>query len=372
MSNLSNGPPRAGSREPVKQFPQETRRALLRLLAGAALFSPFIRRTTGAPLTPFATAMPVEQLSGEYPADLGAAIHRRYRAHAYIHLFALPIFSRQEVGGGYAVVEQGTAGDHSIVGLQFAGGSSGERTHGLNRVGLIQEAVVEQRANCVEAAYFGFMVSSAEKSLDQGRKSLQTNTQGSIPYSAASGSGRTGHFRCTISHLAVPAHFNWGTFEQLTREMRTLIGSANDTTRFDIALDSGASRPDTFLYSMRQAILGKETRSRTTIVYNGKRYNLATEKQSDRRAGAQMQARGVTHKPDAIWRLNGTTTEAKTNQSTAFEIWYEEGDPSGLPVRIEFYPKSFLKLVFEQQPVDEGPKLSYLLSPKPATVRTSL
>ena len=316
-------------------------------------------------------AMPLERLLLDHAAEQVSATHRRYRAHAYIHLFALPIFSRQDVGGGYAVVEHGTAGDQAVTGLQFAGGSSGERAHGLNRVGLIQEAVIERQGACFEAAYFGFMVSSGEKSLDQGRKSLQTNTQGSIAYSAASGSGRVGRFHCAVSHLAVPARFNWASFEQLTREMHTLIGGASETASFDLTLDHGAERPETFLYSVRRAILSGDSKKTNIIVYNGKRYLLSTEKQADRRAGLLMEARGVTHKPDAIWRLNGTTTEAQTRQTTTFEIWYERGDPTGLPARIEFYPKSFLKLVFEQTAVDDGPKFSYLLNPKPARLQTS-
>jgi hypothetical protein len=78
--------------------------------------------------------------------------------------------------------------------------------------------------------------------------------------------------------------------------------------------------------------------------------------------GQQLATRGVTHQPEAVWRMNGTTTETGTRQSTPFEIWFEKGDASGLPVRIEFHPKSFLKLVFEQSGAPEGPKFSYLLS----------
>ncbi len=354
-----------------ESVPSTSRRAWLRLFAGAAMFPLLARRASAAIPSISPVVLPVEKLLLDHPAESRWATHRRYRAHAFIHLFALPIFSRQDVGGGYAVVEQGVSGDRATLGLQFAGGSSGERTHGLNRVGLIQEAVLEQRQTCAEAAYFGFMVSSTEKSLDQGRKSLQTNTQGSIPYTAASGAGRAGHFRCTVSHLSVPARFNWGSFEQLTREMRSLLGTASDTSHFDVPLDAGGPRPDTFLYSVRRALLSKESKQTNRIVYNGKRYVLATEKQSDRKMGLQMEARGVTRKPDAIWRMNGTTTEMQTRQATTFEIWFEQGDPSGLPVRIEFYPKSFLKLVFEQQAGEEGPRFSYLMTPRNAGVQTS-
>ena len=333
-----------------------SRRTLLRLLVGAGLF----RLLT--PQLQASKPLPVEQLLSQYSEEPCRSHQRRFRAHAYVHLFALPIFSRQDVGGGYAVVELSDAGDRTIECLQFAGGSSGERTHGLNRVGLIQEAVVAQRGTPLEAAYFGFMVFSGEKNLDQARKSLQADNANTIPYAAASGSGRAGYFHCTVSHLPVASHYNWSTFEQLNEDVRFLIPGSRDTRNFDVKLDSQYSHPETFLHSMRRAILSPGKHTAGAIVYNGKRYRLNTDKQPDKRTGQQMALRGVTHQPDSIWRLNGTTTETATGETSAFQVWYESGDTSGIPVRIEFYPKSFLKLVFEQTDAQQGPpKMTYLL-----------
>ena len=339
----------------MKPRVKPTRRTLLRFILGAGavrFFTPRLRAST---------LMPLDRLVLDHATEGGHAIHRRYRADAYIHLLAIPIFSRQDVGGGYAVVEQALSGDQSVIGLQFAGGSIPERTRGLNRVGLIQEVVVEQNRNPSEAAYFGFMVSSAEKNLDQARKSLQTDTAGAIPYSAAFGSGRVGRFQCTVSHLSVPARFNWANFDQLNHDMRARIEEGTEAKHFDVSLDSASKIPNTFLYAMQKAILGDAPKLNCPIVYNGRKYMLATEKQPDARIGQQLAARGVTHNPNAVWRLNGSTTETSTHQSTAFQVWYEQGDKSGLPLRIEFYPKSFLKLVFEQEAGRDGPKVSYLL-----------
>lgn len=328
---------------------------LLRFILGAGAIRFLAPRVNASAL------MPLDRLVLDHSMEPGQAIQRRYRADAYIHLMAIPIFSRQDVGGGYAVVEQAISGDHSIIGLQFAGGSLPERTRGLNRVGLIQEAVVEQNRNPSEAAYFGFMVSSGEKSVDQARKSLQTDTAGSIPYSAAFGNGRTGRFQCTVSHLSVPARFNWASFDQLNQAMRARVNEGTGAKHFDVSLDGASKVPNTFLYSMHRAILSGDTKSSSPIVYNGKKYVLATEKQADGHMGQQLAARSVTHNPNAVWRLNGSTTETSTRQSTAFQVWYEKGDKGGLPLRIEFYPKSFLKLVFEQEAGNDGPKVSYLL-----------
>ncbi len=328
---------------------------LMRFILGAGVvrfLAPRLRASAPTPL---------DRLIADHPGEPGPAVHRIYRADAYIHLMAIPILSRQDVGGGYAVVERAAAGEQSIVGLQFAGGSLPERARGLNRVGLIQEAVVERNRIPLEAAYFGFMVSSGEKNLDQARKSLQPDSAGAVPYSAAFGSGRAGRFQCTVSHLAVPARFNWSNFDQLNHVMRERIDEGADAKHFDVALEGGSIVPNTFLYSMHRAILSDSATFSRPIVYNGKNYVLATEKQGDFRMGQQLAARGATHNPNAVWRVNGSTTETATRQSTNFQVWYEKGDVSGLPLRIEFYPKSFLKLVFEQQAGKEGPKVSYLL-----------
>ncbi len=313
---------------------------------------------------PMAGPMPVERLLREHATEARRQERRSYKANAFIHVLAIPIFSRLDVGGGYATVEEG-AGEQPVVGLQFAGGSTEARARGLNRVGLIQEAVVERSGGPTEAAYFGFMVASNEKSLDQARKSLEKDPGGSVPYAAAFGSGSMGHFRSTVSHISVPGRYNWTSFADLFRDVRTRIGHAENSAHFDVRMESA---PDTFLYSVRQAILSEAPRMKRAVFYNGKRYVLQTEKQADERAGQQFAARGVTKGVRKIWRLTGTIGEAGTRQTAAFQVWYEQDDASGLPVRIEFYPKSFLRLVFEQELAAEGPKFAYLLTTRAGTI----
>jgi hypothetical protein len=315
------------------------RRTLLRVLLGAWAAKFLSSRAEAEP------GIPVDRLSLENAQPVVSA-HRRYRAHAQVHLLAIPIFSRQDVGGGYAVVEEAVSGTQSITGLQFAGGSAPERTRGLNRVGFIQEVVIEQSGCAMESAYFGFMVSSGEKNLDQARKSLQTDSADSVPYSAAYGSGRPGRFDCTLIHTPVPARYNWKVFDQLNGAVRARIGSAPDTTRFEVPLESSSSLPNTFLYSIRRAILSDGPRMTSDIVYNGKRYHLTAEKSPGTPLG----------------RVNGNITEAGGKVNSSFQVWFEKGDSSGLPARIEFHPKSFLTLVFEQEKSDEGPKFSYMLA----------
>lgn len=328
---------------------------LLGVLAGAG-FGRFVPRLEAC------EPLPVERLIQQSGAESAHQIHRWYRAHAYLHAFSFNLATRMDVGGGYATVEEGACGTQSAVGLQFAGGSTEARAHGLNRVGLIQEAVLERGGSSVESAYFGFLAAASEKNLSQARKSLASESSASaVPYAAAFGQGSPSRFRCTVSHISVPARYDWSRFTDLCHDVRERLGQPDSSTQCEIPVES---TPDTFLYSVRRAILAEDIKTHGEIVYNGKRYELQTEKQPDMRAGQQLAACGVAREAGNIWRLNGSLTEAKSRQISAFQLWFRKGDASGLPVRVEFYPRPYLRLVFEQQPGRDSEhdpeKLSYL------------
>ena len=117
----------------------------------------------------------VDRLAGAYSRSSESARvwQRRYRASATVTLLSIPVFSRADVGAGFTVIEDGAAGDTNTVAIQFGAGSSPETAHGLNRLGYIQEVVIDNRAGEIaECAYFAFMTSSQEKNLDQAKKAL--------------------------------------------------------------------------------------------------------------------------------------------------------------------------------------------------------
>ena len=67
---------------------------------------------------------------------------------AAILLFGAPLFTRQAAGGGYASVEISLDENATAVALQFAAGSTPARAHGLNRFGILREAVVQHASRC--------------------------------------------------------------------------------------------------------------------------------------------------------------------------------------------------------------------------------
>ena len=317
-----------------------SRRAVLRAIAGAGCL--LARNSKAKAATPVDALVSQAAFEGQEPECL---VRRRYKAHAQVRFLSIPIFSRQDVGGAFAELAEYRSGDRSLVTLKFAAGSDPARTSGLNRAGCIEEAVLTESGICTHAAYFGFMAASKEQSLDQARASLRAPAGHSMPYAAAAGDGQNGKFHCILRHVSMPSRLNWTSFNEMDGEVRKLFSGSVETdagTR-ESTLDAN---PETFLFSILRAVTSNETKAERAIVYNGKRYRLKTQKQLEQRANHRS------------WRLAGSITEDGHSDGSPFQVWFDADGENLLPTRIEFSPKSYLRLVFEQEPV----------SPKPGTI----
>jgi hypothetical protein len=128
---------------------------ILRLLAGAGM-------TSFSKLLAEAFLFEVDRLADRNaPRRTGAQARvweRRYRANATITLLSIPLVSRADVGSGYTLIEQTSGPAGNTVAIQFGAGSYPGRAHGLNRLGYIQEVLVEKSTGSLaECAYFAFM-----------------------------------------------------------------------------------------------------------------------------------------------------------------------------------------------------------------------
>ena len=103
----------------------------------------------------------------------------------------------------------------------------------------------------------------------------------------------------------------------------------------------------TFLNSVRQAIVSENENYRSRIVFNGKTFQFRAVKHGDAKTGAELERTGLTADAQSIVQLNGTLRNEKTNEATAFRLWFEKGSANFLPLRFEFRPKSYLRLVFD-------------------------
>ena len=51
--------------------------------------------------------------------------------------------------------------------------------------------------------------------------------------------------------------------------------------------------------------------------------------------------------------LTGLIHNVKTGVETPFRVWFDRTSPNSLPLRFEFQPKSYLRLVFEAVPAGD-------------------
>jgi hypothetical protein len=95
-----------------------------------------------------------------------------------------------------------------------------------------------------------------------------------------------------------------------------------------------------FLYAIRSAALCEESRFRREFMHAGKPYLLETRRQSDR----PCELAGAIHNASGV-------------RTAEFRTAYIAGDPSGIPIRIEYRARSFLRLTFEYEPEANQPPI---------------
>lgn len=292
------------------------RRGFLRLLSSAAL------------CRELAPALEVERVLREYPsAPSPWKVSREYRADASVTLLGVTILRRPNVGGGFIHFEEAQSDASRRTAITFKAGSLPSRARGLNRLGFIQEICVEEQSKLIEAAYFGFMTSSPEESFADAKNALEQQNREGLRYTAIDGVNKSGQARNASHHWVFPANYDWSRREEL-------IAAALERTRAAEAqwtnVDANGQTPETFLHAVLSAYRALSQRSEASYVFGKQRYKLSTEKISE---------------TNGVIRLKGEIVNAATAKKTNFVIWFEAD--STLPFRIEFQPRSYLRLSFE-------------------------
>jgi len=270
----------------------------------------------------------IDELRGS-ARPAGGAQRRMYRVDVSIVPLGIPIFSRQGVGHATAALHESTRDGYKTSALYFAGGSDPKRTHGLNYSGATEEIALECGQELSAAASFGFVTASpAEESLEEARQRVM-NAHSGGSFVVVDELHRAARVR--IRKAFVPAPEAQPGFGTLTRDVRSQFSAARLSER---ELETPPpSVPATFLYRMLQASRSGERTFISTYFHNGKFYQLECEKTPD--------ARGAT-------RLSGRIRDVAARHTSTFRLWLEEG--SDLPVRIEFAPRSYLRLSLQFDP----------------------
>ena len=325
-----------------------TRRQLAHFLFALPIARFFQRLPAAA-----STSFEVDRLLTATPAlslNLKAPL-RHYRADAVISLLTLPVFSRASAGIGFAACLAVQQGETSAISMQFGAGSLPEHTRGVNKLGYMQEVVLEKGSLPQEAAYFGFMTSSPEENIQQGKASLSRMSGRLTHYAAIDGNSSPARSQSTQTKLRFPSLYNFSHCQTLIGEVRNAFHSAAPAARRTAVLEqTGPRAPFTFLYALRRAIQSREVSFEAPYICNGKRHRLLTERNADPKQRAHFAARGLTARPDRVTRIRGIINTQQSVCRTAFKIWIEGGPDAVLPLRIEFQTRSFLKLALKADP----------------------
>jgi hypothetical protein len=105
-----------------------------------------------------------------------------------------------------------------------------------------------------------------------------------------------------------------------------------------------------FLHTVRAAMMSRASSAKQVFAHNAKLYRLRTR---------------TSTVPQRVL-LIGKIVKCGTNQESEFRVWFDPRDSSALPLRFEFRPKSFLHLVYDQDPGVSAPKFSSLIAQEQA------
>jgi hypothetical protein len=260
------------------------------------------------------------------------SILKRYRADAVILLLGIPLYKRAGVGSGQVSVEETGEGTQASRTLFFAAGSDAKRAHGFSRLGWMREIIHGPAAVPSEMEYFGVMTSSPEESLDSARKSAAAPPGGSSLFAAVTGRHTAGHSSSSLTKFEYSSEAPWSD-PGLIAKAKSVFGPGAISRETSWPKSPNQS-PPTFLFQL-EALLKQRAKGSGIYVYNEQEYLLEL--------GPPQQGGPADH----LLAIKGSVRNQRTGNRTAFRVWIEKAPNPVIPVRIEFQPRSFLRLNFE-------------------------
>ena len=303
----------------------------------------FLEALTGVALAGAARAAAFDEVKDR---DAGRPpridLQRRYRADAQVMLLGMPLLHRESVGGGSVVWREfeGTGGARL---LEFHGFSSPDRAAGLNRLGFIREFSRTTEAGRPECTYFGLMTAITEENVDAARNALHSPVT-EQNYTAIDGRIASGETTTATARFSAPAAIPVDRHSELLDRARHALASANRVAS-DVAPDCAHS----FLQVLAD-LLSRSGSSEARYIYSGRIYLLQLTRNPDGRAAAHFRQRRLIGPSEEVVRVTGRLCCEDGGPETEFRLWIPGGGARPLPLRIEYQPKSYLRLAFEAQP----------------------
>jgi hypothetical protein len=277
--------------------------------------------------------------------EAGTGWERRYRADAQIILLSIPLLRRQNVGDGAAIWRESMKDGASLKLLEFSGRSAPERAAGLNRFGFVQELSRTVDGEGTESLYFGVMTSSPEDNAADAKKALHSTSKDAM-YAAIEGHLTAGSIETTGARFVAPARTSLADRNELMGRARQALSGAPKRA---VEWHSAEGAPLPFLHALA-GLLNRPGSSETRCAYNGRMYRLRfVQRSPDAKAAAVFREQRLIPPTASVTRVSATLRREEGGVLNEFRLWIEEGSPHPLPLRIEYQPKSYLRLTFEAQ-----------------------
>ena len=248
---------------------------------------------------------------------------------------SVPLFSKQNAGGACLAIKETGLDPCGVTYLEFAAGTAPERLKGFNRYGATREVVRRENGIVVESSYESFMAACRETNLRQAQEAVR-EAQEVIPLTLARGRSTPNGCCSAVEHRSAPARYTWANCFDLTGDLR---GSLTLPPERPSAEYGGQALP-TFLFAVRNALAAGPGALTTLYMHNSQVYRLHTRVESD------MHSDGLA--------MTGWISKPGERGNTEFKLWTALMDRTALPVRIEFRPRSFLRLRLEQDATSTG------------------
>jgi hypothetical protein len=317
-----------------------SRRKIFRLL-GCCVAACGIQLNAATPDSPdVEAALEVDRL---WERDSSEKItERAYRVDATVLLLSVPILRRNGVGDARIALRQASAtaenGSGKTLALEFAAASDPGRAHGLDRTGWIREVVLEKDGAVQRAGVLGIMSDSPEQTAEEARTALRNDASVERLIaidSSFSGSGER-RTRSRVIRFQAPRG-DWTGGEALPDLARQSFQSS--PAAWKERQWPGDALPSTFLYTLKRSLEPGGPRS-TEYIWNQNRYALRIQREADANATHEFSV--------PVERVRGELENLTQNlRSVHFQIWIDRESPVPMPLRIEFQPRSFLRLTLE-------------------------
>lgn len=246
------------------------------------------------------------------------------------------------MGAGTAAWRESSEGDGTTLVLEFAAYSLPDHPAGLNRLGFIQERISLAEVVMTEAMDFGLMTASAEESAEEARQALHS-TASQVAYTAVDARIQTHSMETATAHFTAPSALSAGHRTQLEQMARRALATA---PRKSVGLSLDGETPPPFLQAMAQ-LLRRPNGGEARYIYNCRLYRLRLRRTADAKAGEHFRSRGLASGP--VVAVDGRLQPAAGGKAIDFRLWVDGPAANPLPLRIEYQPKSYLRLAFEAE-----------------------